>query len=584
MKVSLKTGGSLIVLAGLASAAMATPAKAQDAAQIKAIQSQIQLLQKQLQSLQVESARRDAELKRAQDEAAAARAAAAQAQVTTPAASLSVPSTVPAGSAIVTIPPNDKDAAGKPFFNANKPNGKFNLGGVTVTLGGFIDLTGLYRSRNENDGVATSFASGIPYPNSPNYRTGEIRATAQQSRISGLLQGSPYDGAVVSGYAEADFQSAGSSSNSQQTNSYTLRIRQAYAQFDDSNDNLHVLGGQAWSFLTPFKSGLTPRSENVPPVLENSIVQGFAYARQPQVRISTDYEKVAFFGLSVEAPQSTFSGTKPGITGALLDATSVGYPGTTATSNTGGTTGTYNNAGTIAGGGLNPVTTYSYNTLPDFIAKTAIEPGFGHYELYGILRFFKDEKITVGDSGDLTSTGGGLGASAFVSVVPGLIDVSGNILAGYGIGRYGSAGLPDATYKANGSPQPLPEVEAMLGVVGHVTPKLDLYTYGGIEEEERKYGTVGGAAYGYGNPAFSNAGCSVISSSATAQTTCTANTRSSTGVQIGGWYKLFQSGIGTLQTGASYEWNQRAIFNGVGGAPSVNENVFLLTLRYLPFQ
>jgi len=123
----------------------------------------------------------------------------------------------------------------------------------------------------------------------------------------------------------------------------------------------------------------------------------------------------------------------------------------------------------------------------------------------------------------------------------------------------------------------------MAGVIGHVTPKLDLFLYGGTEQEERKFGGTGAAAYGYGNPAFSNAGCSTISSAAT-QGTCTANTKASTGVQVGGWYKAFTGNIGTLMAGASYEWDQRAIFNGVGGAPSVSESVFLFTLRYLPFQ
>jgi hypothetical protein len=567
MKSLLKTGGSLLILAGFAGALAATPAMAQDAASIKAIQAQIQQLQQQLLKLQADAAKRDVELKKAQEEAAAARAAAAS---VTPASALSVPTTVPAGSAIVTIPPNDKDAAGKPFFNSAKPNGKFNLGGITVTLGGYVDATGIYRSRDQNNGVATSLASGIPYPNSPNYHTGEFRASAQQTRLSGLVEGSPYDGAKLSGYVETDFNSAGSSSNSNQTNSYTLRIRQAYAQFDDANDNLHILGGQAWSFLVPFKSGLTPRAENVPPVLENQIVQGFAYARQPQIRVSSSIDNTVFFGASVEAPQSTFSGTAPPIANSSLLTSTVPFGGTTGPT------------GTIAGGGLNPVTTYSYNTIPDIIAKVAVEPGFGHYEAYGIARFFKDVKQSTGNTGELATAGGGIGASAFISPLPGLIDVSGNVLAGYGLGRYGSAGLPDATYKADGSPQPLPEVEAMLGVIGHATPKLDLFVYGGTEQVERKYGGTGAGAFGYGNPALvNNSGCETIS---TAATTCTAATKAATGIQVGGWYKALSGNFGTLLTGASYEYDHRSIYDGKGGAPSTGESVFLVTLRYTPFQ
>ena len=130
--------------------------------------------------------------------------------------------------------------------------------------------------------------------------------------------------------------------------------------------------------------------------------------------------------------------------------------------------------------------------MPDIIIKTALEPDFGgRYELYGLARFFKDEKVVTSSSGNPSSVGGGIGASAYIHAVPGLLDLSGNILAGYGIGRYGPAGLPDATYKANGAPQPLTEIEATIGAVGHVlkfedgTPRLDLFAYGGIEAKER---------------------------------------------------------------------------------------------------
>jgi hypothetical protein len=43
-----------------------------------------------------------------------------------------------------------------------------------------------------------------------------------------------------------------------------------------------------------------------------------------------------------------------------------------------------------------PVTTctntanYSFNAMPDIIAKAAFEPGFGHYEVFGIFSRFRD--------------------------------------------------------------------------------------------------------------------------------------------------------------------------------------------------
>lgn len=601
MKTFLRTGASVLTIAAFGAALLAAhPAAAQSAAQMQAIQQQIQDLQAQLKKLQADAARRDAELKQAKDEAMMAKM-----QAVPPAVAA-----IPAGAGIVTMPANDKDAAGKPVFNPNKPNGRFNLGAVTVQLGGYIDVTGLYRSRDQNNGVATSF-TGLPLANSPNYRTGELRATAQQTRFSALLDSTPYDGAKLDGYVETDLQSAGSSSNSNQTNSYTMRLRQAYTQLDDKGLGVHLLAGQAWSFLTPFKSGLNARAENVPPALENSIIQGFAYARQPQVRVTADVASWASLGVSIEAPQSTFSGTAPTLAnGATILTTSAGYginsgqsigcpAATTAAAKTSCTTANVGkvsssnvgvspnspalSSGTVAGGGLNPLATYSYNTLPDVIVKAAVDPSFGHFEAFGIARFFKDEQAYAGGGGDLKATGGGFGVAAFIPVVPGLIDLSGNLIAGNGLGRYGSGGLPDATYKANGAPEPLPEVMAMVGVVGHATPKLDLFAFAGSEAVKSKVSqTAGVASFGYGD-GFNNSGCGSELSTAT----CKGYTKAVNGFQVGGWYSALKGGYGTLNVGASYEYYERDLFassTGTTGPSKVSENVFLVTLRYLPFQ
>jgi len=569
MKNAMKSGGSLLILAGLASALAAGPAAAQDAASMKAIQAQIQQLQQQLQKLQADAAKRDMELKKAQDEAAAAKASP---MTSIPAAVLSVPSTVKPGSAIVTIPPNDKDASGAPVFNPNKPNGKFNLGGVTVTLGGFVDLTGMYRSRNLNADTPTPFGA-IPFKDSPNYHTGELRAEAQNTRFAALAQGSPYDGGLISGYTEADFSSAGTSSSATQSNSYTLRLRQGYVQLDDANMGLHFLAGQAWSFATPFKSGLTPRMEAVPYTVENNYGAGwFGSVRQPQVRVTADVTDYAKAGLSVESPYSLFGGTKPTIVGGQLLTGSQPFNGATPIPL---------NTGTAATTGLNPIVSYSYNTIPDIIVKGAVDPGFGHYEVLALARFFTTQKDTVLSSGDINASGGGIGANALVPAWPGLIDVQANLVAGYGIGRYGPSQLPDATYKADGSPEPLPEVMAMLGATGHVTPKFDVYVFGGLEQESRKFS---GTTVGYGNPAFSNVGCNVQPENALS-TTCSANTniRGVETLQVGGWYKLYTGGFGTVQTGASYEYVERTSFKGPGGSPSTSDNILLFALRYFPF-
>jgi hypothetical protein len=564
MKNVLKCGGSLLVLLSIAGTLAATPAAAQDAASLKALQAQILQLQQQLQKLQADAAKRDMDMMKKPD-----------AMPAMPASALSVPSTVPPGSAIMTMPPNDKDAAGKPIFNTNKPNGKFNLGGVTIQLGGIVDLTGLYRTRNTNGNTPTPFTQ-IPFPDSPNYHTGEIRAEAQNTRFTALAQGAPYDGGLLSGYVEMDFGSAGSSTSATQTNSYTLRIRQAYLTLDDAASGVHFLGGQAWSLATPFKAGLIPRTEASPYVVENGYIAGwFGNVRQPQVRVTDDLNDYATIGASVESPASTFGGTKPTLpTGQQLLTGSTPSTGTIAI-----------NTGTAATTGNNPLVSYSYNTIPDLVIKGALDPSFGHFEAFALARFFTTQKDTALTSGDLNAAGGGVGVNGIVKAIPGLIDIQANVAAGYGIGRYGASGLVDATYKADGTPKPLPEVMGAVGITGHVTPKLDLYTWVGIEQESRSFSGSGATASGYGNPSFSNAGCDVQPENALANT-CSANTniRGIEGFQVGGWYNIYRGGFGTMQTGAEYEFVERTSFKGVGGSPSTNDNIVLFAVRYFPFQ
>ena len=112
--------------------------------------------------------------------------------------------------------------------------GAFKVGGLTVTLGGFAAVEGIYRSRNMASSIDTNFNS-IPFANSPNYHIREYRETAQQSRFSLMTEGQLDDVQKLTGYLETDFLSAGSSSNSNQSNSYTLRVRQFWGNYDNTD-------------------------------------------------------------------------------------------------------------------------------------------------------------------------------------------------------------------------------------------------------------------------------------------------------------------------------------------------------------
>jgi hypothetical protein len=534
------------------------PAVAQDAVSIQAIQKQIQQLQTELRQLQADAKKRDAALKRAQDEAAAARAA-AQAAAVSSVPALIVPSSVPPGPAVMTIPPNDKDASGEPFFNSDKPNGKFSLGGVTVTLGGYIDLIGMYRYRNENSGSSTSFNS-IPFNGpTPQGDTSEFNMTAQSTRLSIRVDAKIDSNSTIIGYGEADFNNGAGGANSVQSNSYTPRLRQAFLDYTNDGWRAYALAGQAWSLATPFMKGLDPFQTWQPPTIDSGYLPGYDFLRVPVIRVVKGFTLKdfgsAWFGLEIDAPQTVFGGSSVAPSGGSVFTTYAGD------------------------GGLNPQANYSVNSVPDLIGKAAVDTPVGHYEVFGLLRQFQDQVSYPGPPGgsnNNSSTGGGVGASAFIPIMK-YADIEGSILTGHGIGRYGAGGLADVTFAANASLKPLNETMGEIGVVGHLLPSLDVYVFGGIDQIGSSYFGPNG---GYGNPNFNNAGCF----NPNAGSGCTGNNYQLSEITVGYNWKIWTGSYGTIQTGLQYAYAKREAYGGNGGAPVAGENMIFANVRYIPFQ
>lgn len=553
----------------LGSFLLTRPAGAQTADQGPAMATRIQSIEQQIKALQNELGRmksdlsaRDRAVKAAQEQVKVAQdqAKAAQQQAATSAAK----ATQAAAAAAPPSPPATPPAP-------QLPPGAFRVGNITVTLGGFAAAEGVYRSRNQAASIDTNFNTGIPLPNSPNYHIPEYRLTAQQSRFSLLAEGKPDDATKLSSYMETDFLSAGSSSNSNQSNSYTLRLRQFWGEYDNSNLGLHVVGGQAWSLATMYRSGLLPRQENVPLTIDAQYAVGFNWERQAQFRIVKDFaDHTLWAGISAESPQTLTSpsGGPNCVTGAQ-SSTAVG-----------GGTLEYAQCG---GSNVNSVQSYSDNYAPDLIAKVAADPGWGHYELYGLLRFFNGRVsyAATGSGRNYNTTGQGVGAGMILPIVPNLLDFQLSGLVGQGVGRYGTAQLPDATFSETGKLEPLPGYSIMGGFVAHPVPSVDIYTYGGAEGVARKYY---GLKAGYGNPNVNLAGCEYELG------TCNANTSGVVEGTIGAWWRFVKSSYGTMQIGAQYEYVNRNTYQGIGAtkgssvSPSSNENIVMVSFRYLPFQ
>jgi hypothetical protein len=553
---------ALLAASALTAVGLSRPAVAQTDTQIQAIESQIKALQSELSHLKNELGTRDRAVKAAQDQAKAAQAQAAQAQAQAAAAQAQAAAAPPA-------PPPEPP---KPPL----PQGTFQVGGVTVTLGGFTAAEGVWRSRNQAASINSNFNTGIPFRNNSNYYIPEFRMTAQQSRLTLLAQGQPDDVTKLAGYFSMDFLSAGSSSNSNESNSYTLRVREAYATYARSDLDLYVLGGQSWSLATMYRIGLVPRQENVPLTIDAQYVVGFNWARQTQLRVVKGFDNDhVTAGLSLEEPQTTFSsstscpaGTQPTVPGGTLEYTQCG------------------------GANVNPGQAYSDNNAPDIIAKVAVDPGFGHYELYGLMRFLGGRVSNIGGGTNYNTVGGGIGGGLIVPVISKKLDFQVSGLVGSGIGRYGSAQLPDATFNAAGKVEPLQEYQVMGGFVGHPVPAVDIYAYAGTEQAYRNYQSVGGVNVGYGNPNVNLAGCGVELS----PLGCSANTSGIVEGTIGFWWRFLKGSYGTMQMGAQYEYIGRSAFSGLfkptgvtvpAGSqttPTSDANMFLFSFRYLPFQ
>ena len=426
--------------------------------------------------------------------------------------------------------------------------------GLTFSPGGFVALETVTRSHNLSADVDSPFGS-IPFRQNRAGRAGEFRFSARQSRISGLVEGNPDPNTHLSAYGEFDFLGAAQTANSNESNSFNLRIRHLYATADRSDYGLHFLAGQTWSLATMFTKGLEPRKENIPLTIDAQYVPGFVWDRQPQVRLVKDISPILAVGVSAENPATTESGTLPA-------------------------NFTYNQAAT--GGGLfNSANSLSLNHVPDLVAKVAYDPTVDghniHVEGFGVGRDFYSRYN--GQNKDVI--GGGGGGSVLIGVIPKMLDVQFSGAVGAGLGRYGTAQLPDITVGANGQAKPLSESLLLAGATLHATPMLDFYAYAGLEQVDRaSQGTVGGVNYGYGNPSNSNAGCDIEGSSAT----CTGNNRSVRQITAGAWDTVYSGAFGQLRGGLQYSFTQRTAFSALqGGAPKSSENTVLTSIRYYPF-
>jgi hypothetical protein len=457
--------------------------------------------------------------------------------------------------------------------------------GINITPGGFAAAETVYRTRALGADLTTPFNS-LTVPGASQSTMPEFYGSARQSRPTVFVE-SRLKNVDLSSYVSGDFLSAGVTSTSTQTDSYTFRLRQAWGQAKFDN-GWSFLGGQMWSLLTENLAGIAPSDDTGrtndarPRTIDPQYSVGFTFARQLGIRLTKKFGDAVSAAVAIENPQATLS-THENASNFLL-----GEPGASNSYNT-----TYN---------------YSFNPMPDIIGKIAFDPGFGHYEIYGLVDRFNDrvfpcvESFASAACGSLTApsafgayttskNGGGVGASARWTVADKHIVFGVKGLGGSGIGRYGAGQLADASINGDGTIHMIKNLQGLTTLEWH-SKRLDLYAYGGAEYDARAYSfdpllnSGKGGEVGYGAPKFKNTGCysePVPGAGGFTPGTladCTADTRALIEATFGFWYRFYTGPRGRFQYGVQYSYLTRNTWSGVGGSPNGLDNMVYSSFRY----
>jgi prefoldin subunit 5 len=601
--------------------------------QIETLQRSMQEQQNQINGLKQDLAAKDAELQKAQQAAADAQAAASRAEaaaqaqnqaVTENAAAVntlqSTVSDLKSNQASLATTVSDETAGIK---KAIESPDHIHYKGIGITPGGFTAAETVYRSRATGGGIATPF-TGIPFSAADQGQLSEFYATSRQSRIAMLAEGKT-DWGTLRGYYEADWLGTGTTSNNNQSNSYVLRQRVIWGQYA-LNSGWAFTGGQLWSLATEDRKNISNFSSDImlPQTIDPNYEPGFVWTRQYGLRVTYTTPHVAF-GVSAENPQVLGPGGsntlnsgvayiwgQPGANGGLYNGAA--SDGSTTTSSCSVSTTTSSTGSPTSVITCTPVippqlTTYAINPVPDFLAKIAFDPGWGHFEIFGINRVFRDRiyhyttTTTTSSSGTTTTTnkiesayndtedGGGIGGSLRVPVFAKKLDLGIKGLWGTGVGRYGDSTIADVTVKPTGQLAPLHAFSGLTTFELHATPRLDIYAnWGGDYIDRVKYLTSSGKTSGYG-VSESNSGCNTeglpIGSNGggpnfpIGPSSCSGNTRDITESTLGFWYDYYKGPRGRFRQGIQYSYSNRLVWATLSGlAPKGTDGMLWTSLRY----
>jgi len=341
---------------------------------------------------------------------------------------------------------------------------QLQLGNITIMPVGFLDATGVWRSKAAGSGIGSNFGS-IPFDNAvPGGHLNEFRFSPQNSRVGFRIDGN-WKGARFINYLETDFLGTSGANNIGITNgAFVPRLRLFWLSV--RKGAWEVLGGQSWSMFTPNRKGISALPGDIfySQVFDVNYLIGLPWTRQPGFRVLVHGagDKVTF-GLSAENPNQYMGGYGGGGS-IVLPSALTGLLGTQ-----------------IDNGSTSPLSTP--NPAPDIIAKLAFDPVSRiHVEVGGIERTFKVFNTTTGQptSGQtFTKTGAGGEVNANIEVAKGFRLIANNQF-GDGIGRYFFGNAPDFIVRSDGSISPIHTFTTTDGFEYTIKNTLLYFYFGGI--------------------------------------------------------------------------------------------------------
>jgi hypothetical protein len=600
MNFKLKTAAVALMAASLVvsyAPAIGQAPKAKHAATKKAktppgptVEEQIESLrqefQGQIDTLKSSLAEKDAQVKQAQQEAADAQAAAAKAQAS---ADAQQQATADNATAVSTLKSSVDDLKGNQVSLTTTISDEttaikksiaspdaLHYKGITLSpAGSFLAAETVWRQGATGGDINTAL-TGVPLANSDASQLSEFFGSGRQSRLAIKAVGK-LPSMTLTGYYEMDWLSAGVTSNNNQSNSYTMRQRQLWADAK-LNSGWDFSGGQGWSLATETASGLTRGTEPLPSTIDAQYSAGFVWSRQYSFRVSKDIGKKVFVGMSAENAETL---------NPVADNLSSSLNYLFGTAGVGG--GLYDNQ-----------SNYSFNYAPDLVAKIAFEPGWGHWEAFGVGRFFRDRIYpTTGSAYNDMEPGGGIGGGFRAPLASKKITIGLKGLYGDGVGRYGSSTIADITVRPSGVLEPLKAFSALSTVEMAPTNRLSLYfNYGGdYVYRDWVVDPVSGKDVGYGTPTATMTGCQTetytanavgakSTSNPIAPASCAGDNKDVQEFTAGYWYNFYNGPKGRLRQGFTYENVRRDLWSGNGGTTNPGggahgtDNMVFTSLRY----